>query len=59
VHFLLNENMPGTVLRVLRERGHDVLSAKESMRGAPDEEVLARAQREQRLKDVSILLASR
>ena len=49
MRFLLNENMSGTVIRALRERGHDVLSAKESLQGLPDEDVLAGAQRERRL----------
>ena len=44
-----NENMPGTVIRALRDLGHDVLSVKESMRGEADERILARAQAEQRL----------
>lgn len=47
--FIMNENISGTVIRMLREHGHDVLSVKESMRGAPDEEVLRRAQAEQRV----------
>jgi predicted nuclease of predicted toxin-antitoxin system len=41
--------MSRTVIRTLRERGHDVLSAKESLQGLPDEDVLARAQQEHRL----------
>jgi predicted nuclease of predicted toxin-antitoxin system len=49
VRFLLNENISGTVIRVLRERGHDVVSAKETLRGASDEEILAKAQLEQRI----------
>ena len=49
MRFLLNENMSRTVIRTLRERGHDVLSAKESLQGLPDEDVLARAQQEHRL----------
>lgn len=49
MRFLLNENMSRTVIRTLRERGHDVLSAKESLQGLPDEDVLARAQQERRL----------
>lgn len=49
MRFLLNENISGTVIRALRERGHDVLSAKEALQGLPDEEILARAQREHRL----------
>src|ERR1043165_3171931 len=49
MRFLLNENMPNTVIKVLRERGHDVLSAKESMRSESDASILARAQLEQRI----------
>jgi predicted nuclease of predicted toxin-antitoxin system len=49
MRILANENIAGTVIRLLRERGHDVLSAKESMRSEPDEAVLARAQAEKRL----------
>jgi predicted nuclease of predicted toxin-antitoxin system len=46
---LANENIPRTLLRELRDRGHDVLSAKESMRGEDDPAILARAQTEARL----------
>jgi len=46
---MMNENISGTVIRALRQRGHDVRSVKESMRAAPDEEVLRRAQIEQRV----------
>jgi predicted nuclease of predicted toxin-antitoxin system len=49
MRFLVNENVTGTVIQELRQRGHDVLSAKESMRSEQDEVILARAQREQRL----------
>jgi predicted nuclease of predicted toxin-antitoxin system len=49
MRLIANENVSGTVIRTLRERGHDVLSVKESMRAANDETVLARAQSEQRL----------
>jgi predicted nuclease of predicted toxin-antitoxin system len=49
VRILANENFPGPVIRELRQRGHDVSSVKEVMRGAGDREVLARAQREERL----------
>jgi predicted nuclease of predicted toxin-antitoxin system len=45
----LNENMPATVIAELRGRGHDVLSVKESMRGAKDVEILEKAQTELRL----------
>lgn len=49
MRFLLNENIPGTVIHVLRDRGHDVLSAKETMAGNPDKLILERAQKENRL----------
>jgi predicted nuclease of predicted toxin-antitoxin system len=46
---IVNENITGTVIRELRQRGHDVLSVKESMRGADDTSILQRAVVEQRL----------
>ena len=46
MRFLANENVPGPVVSALRERGHDVFWVKESMRGAEDPLVLARAQTE-------------
>lgn len=49
MRILANENFPGPVIRELRRRGHDVLSVKEMMRGAGDREILATAQREDRL----------
>lgn len=49
VDFLANENMPGSVIRHLRDAGHDVLSVKEVLRGADDVTVLSRAQRESRI----------
>ncbi len=49
MRLIANENMSGSVIRTLRERGHDVLSVKESMRAASDEAILARAQSEQRI----------
>ena len=49
MRLLVDENMPGTVVVELRNRGHDVLSVKESMRGAADDEILARAQAESRV----------
>jgi hypothetical protein len=35
MRLLTNENVSGRVIRTLRQRGHDVLSAKESMRSQP------------------------
>jgi predicted nuclease of predicted toxin-antitoxin system len=46
---LANENIPGPVVRTLRELGHDVLWAKENLRGEADHVVLSRAQTEQRV----------
>jgi len=46
---IANENLTSTVIQELRGRGHDVLSVKETMRGASDEVILARAQAEGRL----------
>jgi predicted nuclease of predicted toxin-antitoxin system len=49
MRLLLDENMPGTVVAELRNRGHDVLSVKESMRGMEDPDILAQAQAESRV----------
>jgi predicted nuclease of predicted toxin-antitoxin system len=46
---IVNENITGTVIRELRQRGHDVLSVKESMRGEDDVSILQRAEVEQRV----------
>jgi predicted nuclease of predicted toxin-antitoxin system len=43
MRLLLNENLPGSFARGLREEGHDVVAVKETMRGADDLSVLARA----------------
>lgn len=49
VRILADENFPSPIIRALRDKGHDVASVKEMMRGASDREVLARAQAEERL----------
>jgi predicted nuclease of predicted toxin-antitoxin system len=49
MRWIVNENVPGTVIRTLRDRGHDVLSVKESLRGSADPDILARAQVEHRV----------
>src|SRR5271157_3408811 len=49
MRFLVNENLTGTVIQELRQRGHDVLSVKESMRSETDDAILARAQPEERI----------
>ena len=46
---IANENIAGAVVRELRRLGHDVLSGKESMRGADDLSILRRAEDEGRL----------
>jgi predicted nuclease of predicted toxin-antitoxin system len=49
MRFLANENITATVIQELRERGHDVLSAKESMRSEQDDVILTRAQSQDRI----------
>ncbi len=43
IKLLANENFPGPAVRLLRERGVDVLWALESMSGTDDQKILARA----------------
>ncbi len=43
MRWLVNENVSATVIRALRERGHDILSVKESLRGTGDPHILALA----------------
>jgi predicted nuclease of predicted toxin-antitoxin system len=49
MRLIVNENVTGTVIHELRQRGYDILSVKESMRGAEDASILHRAEVEQRL----------
>jgi len=42
MRILANENVPGPVVRALRQRGDDVAWVKEDQRGTTDEDVLAR-----------------
>jgi predicted nuclease of predicted toxin-antitoxin system len=49
MRLLVNENIPRSVTQRLRANGHDVLSVKESLPGASDSAILARAQMEMRL----------
>ena len=49
MRIIANENVSGTEIHALRDRGHDVLSVKESMRGQSDKEILALAQSETRV----------
>lgn len=49
MRLLANENFGPTVVRHLREAGHDVLSVLELMSGSADDVVLARAVAEDRI----------
>jgi len=49
MRLLANENISASVVAELRRLGHDILWAKESMRGDPDELLLSRAQAEVRI----------
>jgi predicted nuclease of predicted toxin-antitoxin system len=49
MRWLVNENVSGSVIRALRDRGHDVLSVKESLCGSADPDILATAQAEHRV----------
>lgn len=49
MRFLADEYIPGSVIAELRNRGHDVLSAKESLRGEDDAAVLSHAQADSRV----------
>jgi predicted nuclease of predicted toxin-antitoxin system len=49
MRIIANENIMASVVRELRNRGHDVLWAKESMPGATDVAVLSLAQAEKRV----------
>jgi predicted nuclease of predicted toxin-antitoxin system len=49
MRILANENLSRDLVAVLRAAGHDVAWVKEDACGIPDEEVLARAQREHRI----------
>ncbi|MBY0493812.1 MAG: DUF5615 family PIN-like protein [Cyanobacteria bacterium] len=49
MRFLANENIPGPIVRALRELGHDVVSAKEQHAGEADRVLLEVAQNERRV----------
>lgn len=49
MRLIVNENIPRSVCRALRERGHDVFVVKESLPGADDSTILGIAQSESRL----------
>lgn len=49
MRLLANENFPLDAVEALRADGHDVLWIREDARGSTDEQVLARAQQEERI----------
>ncbi|WP_174279873.1 DUF5615 family PIN-like protein [Sphingomonas bacterium] len=49
MRLLADENLPGLLVRALRDAGHDVLSASETFPSAADEAVLDRARTEARI----------
>ena len=49
MRMICNENISARVVQSLRDHGHDVLAVKESLRGATDDVILARAQTESRV----------
>ncbi len=61
MRILANENFPGDAVMTLRQRGHDVVWVRTDAPGSRDIEILARAQREDRIvvtfdKDFGIVL---
>ena len=49
MRFLANENFPLDAVIALRENGHDVAWVREDAQGSRDEQVLSRAQQEERI----------
>ena len=49
MRILANENFPGDAVMTLRQRGHDVVWVRTDAPGSRDIEILARAQREDRI----------
>jgi len=49
MRILANENFPGDAVTALRQRGHDVVWVRTDAPGSRDVEILARAQREERI----------
>ena len=49
MRFMADEHVPGLVVTLLRDAGHDVAWAAADMPSAPDSDVLARAMREDRV----------
>lgn len=49
MRILANENFPGDAVTALRQRGHDVIWVRTDAPGTSDVEILARAQRDDRI----------
>ena len=49
MRLLANENISTTLIQDLRDKGHDLLSVKESMRGQKDKAILQQGQAELRV----------
>jgi predicted nuclease of predicted toxin-antitoxin system len=49
MRLLANENLPLDAVTALRENGHDIIWIRDEARGSNDEQVLARAQQEDRI----------
>ncbi|HLF05758.1 MAG TPA: DUF5615 family PIN-like protein [Thermoplasmata archaeon] len=49
MRFLIDENFPYLVMGELRRHGHDPVAVYDTMRGALDEDILARARTESRI----------
>jgi len=49
MEFVADESCAGPVIRALREAGHDVVAIAEVASGAPDEQVLERALKDERV----------
>jgi predicted nuclease of predicted toxin-antitoxin system len=47
--FLADENVPRPSIRLLRDAGHNVAAVREDQPGSEDDDVLARARREDRV----------
>jgi len=49
MRFLVDESFPYSAADRLRRRGHDVVAVRDHLRGAPDEDVIAKARSEDRV----------
>ena len=47
--FLIDENVGGSIIRYLRDQGHDLVCIAETRHGMPDDQILTLAVREKRI----------